>query len=122
MDAYDLNDRNTRLTLSDAADLAQVSIKTLSRDRDAGRLTMFNDHGKWFVTVRALIDAGRYVPDPHETVGERLSRGRAEARIRELEAELAMCRHEQRHLSDLLEQANEWADFLKGLLSTREVA
>jgi hypothetical protein len=117
----DLTDRSARLTLSEAADLAGVSTKTLTRDRDAGKLTMVNDPGGWIVTVGALIDSGRYTPRPGETTVERLGRGRLEARIRELEAELGEARRGESHARELLDQATAWVAFLQGIVSQQEV-
>lgn len=120
MERHNLADRATRLTITEAAELAQVSTKTLTRDRDAGKLTMFHDGGTWYVTVGALIDAGRYTPSTVETVSERLGRGRLEARVRDLEAELAASRREAEHSRELLRQATQWIEFLQGLVTQRE--
>lgn len=120
MERHNLADRTTRLTIAAAAELAQVSTKTLTRDRDAGELMMFQDGGAWFVTVGALIDAGRYTPSTGESVAERLGRGRLEARVRELEVELVASRREEQHTRELLDQANPWIEFLQGLVPQRE--
>lgn len=55
-------DPATELLFADAAQLCGKSTKTLNRDEKTKRLEVSRRDGRRYVTVRALIDAGRYQP------------------------------------------------------------
>jgi hypothetical protein len=92
------------ITLKAAAERSGYDVKTLRRDRDNGRLKLEDRDGILYVSVAELVAIGRCQPETPAEAGERLTRQRAEARVRELEVDNASLRAQIAH-SEALEAA-----------------
>jgi hypothetical protein len=117
-----LDDQSTELTLKQAAELCGVTEKTLGRDRDDRGMAMDLRGARWWVTVGALIAHGRYTPTKDD-VSERLARGKAEARVAALEADLTQVRMRSEFQTQTIARLESEIVFLRSLVTgAREAA
>jgi hypothetical protein len=108
-------DPTTELLFADAAELCGTSTKTLARDEKAKTLEVSRRDGRRYVTVQALIDAGRFKPGvaaPGEI--RELSALREEVdKLRVRNAELtALLAHDR----DTLRRSDEAVKFLQRIV------